>query len=157
MLPFLTRSNPEGCQRAQQILWNCKSQMTHQCYFYTWGDPKQLPRGKKLKCVRKMQEEELKIHRNGLIYLNNWECHVRVDRNRKKETYVDLVIFHLSKSRASIPTYKNMKVSAMKDMVANACLQKYSTIKVLVFSCWRFSVGWHWLYSYSTTVGNILK
>lgn len=79
-----------------------------------------------------MQEKDLKIHRNGSIYLNNWEGHIRVDRNGKKETYVDLVIFHLSKSRASIPTYKNMNVSAMKDMVANACLQKHSTIRELV-------------------------
>jgi len=48
--------------------------------------------------------------------------------------YLALLSLHLSMSKASIPTYRNMKVSAMNDIVANACLKLSATVKIITFS-----------------------
>jgi len=53
--------------------------------------------------------------------------------------YLKLLVFHFVKSRASVPTYRNMNVSAIKDNIANTCLQNIDEQSDKSNSCnWDF-------------------
>jgi hypothetical protein len=44
-----------------------------------------------------------------------------------------LLVFHFVKSRASVPTYRNMNVSAIKDNIANTCLEVILELSVTLY------------------------